>query len=76
MRPNNDDWFESFCSKIVPCYVPNKSEIFSCYTLSVCLHHILTNNFNLSELQLAISFRKSIAFGLDNISPLYNEQHT
>lgn len=33
-------------------------------------HHVLTNNFNLSELQLAISSRKSIVSGLDNISPL------
>jgi potassium voltage-gated channel Eag-related subfamily H protein 8 len=70
MRPNNDDWFESFCSKIASCYVPSKSEIFPSYIPSVFLHHVITNNFNLSELQLVISSRKSIASRLDNISPL------
>jgi len=70
VRPDNDDWLESFCSKIAPCYVPNYSEIFPCYSPSVRPDHVLTNNFNISELQLAISSRKSIASGLDNISPL------
>ena len=66
MRPDNDDWFESFCSKITPCYVPNQFELSPCYSLFVCLPHVLTNNFNLIELQLAIFSRKSIASGLDN----------
>jgi len=70
LRPDNDVWFESFCSKIAPYYVSNKSEIFPCYTPSDCLHYVLTNNFNLLELQLAISSRKSIVSGPNNISPL------
>lgn len=49
LRPDNDVWFESFCSKIAPYYISNKSEIFPCYTPSDCLHYVLTNNFNLSE---------------------------
>jgi hypothetical protein len=32
--------------------------------------HVPTNNFNITELNFAISSRKSIASGLDNISPI------
>lgn len=69
-RPDNEDWFEVFCSKIAPCYVPTKSESLPRYDHDVSPTHILTNNFSMSELNYAISSRKSTASGLDNISPV------
>ncbi|VVC38710.1 Hypothetical protein CINCED_3A004318 [Cinara cedri] len=27
-RPHNDSWFDNFCCKEVPCYVPSLSEAF------------------------------------------------
>lgn len=56
--------------RIVPCYVPDKSKSSPCFTRSGFFPYVLTNNFNMSKLQLTIFSRKSIAFGLDNISPL------
>lgn len=70
-RPTNDDWFHDFCSKVAACYVPASSEIYpSLYPPQLPLLHILTNPFTLSELNYAISSRRSIASELDNISPL------
>ncbi|KAL4127071.1 hypothetical protein QTP88_011269 [Uroleucon formosanum] len=69
-RPDNEDWFDVFCSKIAPCYVPTKSESLPRYEHDVSPTHILTNNFSMSELNYAISSRKSTASGLDNISPV------
>ncbi|KAE9543493.1 hypothetical protein AGLY_002293 [Aphis glycines] len=69
-RPENDDWFDTFCSKVAPCYVPSVSESCSTFFSQFSLPHVLTNNFIMFELNLAISSRKSIASGLDNISPL------
>ncbi|KAL4082906.1 hypothetical protein QTP88_029560 [Uroleucon formosanum] len=69
----NDDWFEDFCAKVAPCYVPSESEsspsLIELSTISPpdhCLNLPLTQD----ELFAAINSRKSIASGLDNISPL------
>jgi ribonuclease HI len=69
-RPINDDWFNDFCSKVAPCYVPAISE--ACPTLYPQTHlsHVLNNPFTKLELNYAISSRRSSASGLDNISPL------
>jgi len=69
-RPKNDDWFDTFCSKVAACYVPSESESCTTFFSQISLLHVLTNNFTMSELNLAISSRKSTASGLDNISPL------
>jgi len=66
----NDDWFDDFCSKIAPCYIPSDSEIVPCYNHYVSPTHVLTNDFNMSELTYAIASRKFTASGLDNISPV------
>lgn len=50
--------------------MPSESDIFPRYDLRVSPTHILTNNFIMSELTLAITSRKSTASGLDNISPV------
>ncbi|KAL4142166.1 hypothetical protein QTP88_004679 [Uroleucon formosanum] len=68
-RPDNDDWFDVFCSKVAPCYVPIESETIPLHYLHTPQSHVLTNKFIMSELKFAISSRKSIAPGLDNISP-------
>ena len=70
IRPDNDDWFDSFCSKVTPGYVPSISEICPPYHSQSSPSHVLTNVFNMSELNLTISSRKSITSGLDNISPI------
>lgn len=67
-RPDNDDWFNDFCSKIAPCYVPSESEICLRYNYTVFSTYVIMNNFNISE--LTITSRKSTASGLDNISPV------
>ncbi|VVC41574.1 Endonuclease/exonuclease/phosphatase [Cinara cedri] len=69
-RPENNDWFDNFCSKVSPCHVPTESEIRPRRCPLLAHSHILTNSFTLSELKFAISSRKSIAPGLDNISPI------
>jgi len=68
--PDNDDWFDSFCFKVAPCYVPSKSEVCPSDHSLHSPPHVLTNIFTMSELNLAISSRKSTASGLDNISPI------
>jgi hypothetical protein len=68
-HPDNDDWFNSFCSKVAPCYVPSISEYCPPDHSQNSPSHVLTNVFNMSELNLAISSRKFTASGLDNISP-------
>jgi len=65
-RPTNNDWFHDFCFKVAICYVPTLSEVFP----SVHPQIPLTNPFTISELNCAIFSRRSIACGLDNISPL------
>ncbi|KAL4112254.1 hypothetical protein QTP88_016075 [Uroleucon formosanum] len=69
-RPTNDDWFHDFCSKVVTCYVPTASEVYPSFYPQLPLPHILTNPFTITELNHAISSRRSIASGLYNISPL------
>ncbi|KAL4150005.1 hypothetical protein QTP88_003854 [Uroleucon formosanum] len=69
-RPTNDDWFHDFCSKVATCYVPTASEVYPSFYPQLPLLHILTNPFTITELNHAISSRRSIASGLDNISPL------
>ncbi|VVC38002.1 Endonuclease/exonuclease/phosphatase [Cinara cedri] len=69
-RPENDDWFDNFCSKASPCHVPTESEIRPRRYPLLAHSHVLTNSFTLSELMFAISSWKSIAPGLDNISPV------
>jgi len=54
-RPDNDDWFDDFCSKIAPYYVLSDSEIAPCYIHYVSPTHVLTNDFNVSELTYAIA---------------------
>lgn len=73
IRPLNDDWFDDFSSKVAPSYAPSETES-SPHLLSNtpsfpsdhCLNLPLTHN----ELTFAINSRKSIASGLDQISPL------
>ena len=67
-RPINDDWFNNFCSKVAPSYVPNFSEACPMFSPQAPLPHVLTNPFTIVELNYAISSRRSIASGLDNIS--------
>ncbi|KAL4104053.1 hypothetical protein QTP88_019366 [Uroleucon formosanum] len=31
----NDDWFDNFCSKVAPCYVPSASEIYQIITPNI-----------------------------------------
>ncbi|KAL4091657.1 hypothetical protein QTP88_026314 [Uroleucon formosanum] len=69
-RPTNDDWFHDFCLKVATCYVPTASEVYPSFYPQLPLPHILTNPFTITELNHAISSRRSIASGLDNISPL------
>ncbi|KAL4119211.1 hypothetical protein QTP88_012055 [Uroleucon formosanum] len=69
-RPTNDDWFHDFCSKVATCYVPTASEVYPSFYPQLPLPHILTNPFTITELNHAISSRRSIASELDNISPL------
>ncbi|KAL4089414.1 hypothetical protein QTP88_024453 [Uroleucon formosanum] len=66
----NDDWFDNFCSKVAPCHVPSASEIYPNYYSQHSPPHVLTNDFSMTELDIAISSRKSTASGLDNISPI------
>ena len=47
-RPDNDDWFDSFCSKVAPCYAPTESETCTPQYPSTSRSHILTNNFTIS----------------------------
>ncbi|KAL4084800.1 hypothetical protein QTP88_027702 [Uroleucon formosanum] len=69
-HPENDDWFDAFCSKVAPSYVPQDTESQPILSSFHSSHHVLTKSFNITELNLAISSRKSIASGLDNISPI------
>ena len=68
--PINDDWFHDFCSKVAPCYVPSAPEALPLFYPHLPLPHVLTNPFTLSELNNAISSRRSSTAGLDYISPL------
>jgi len=71
----NDEWFESFCSKISPPYLPSEFEISSEKLPNITnpqnhrYGHFATL-FSKQELSLAISSRESPTGGLDNISPL------
>ena len=69
-HPDNDDWFDAFCSKVAPSYVPQDTESQPILSSFHSSPHILTKSFTITELNLAISSRKSIASGLDNISPI------
>ncbi|KAL4113880.1 hypothetical protein QTP88_017437 [Uroleucon formosanum] len=66
----NNDWFDNFCSKVAPCHVPSASEIYPNYYSQHSPPHVLTNDFSMTELDIAISSRKSTASGLNNISPI------
>jgi len=71
--PHNDDWFDDFCTKVVPCYIPSKSEsTFYSSTISSLSpsDHCLSLPLSLGELKNAIFSRKSVASGIDCISPL------
>ncbi|KAL4132407.1 hypothetical protein QTP88_009561 [Uroleucon formosanum] len=67
-HPENDDWFDAFCSKVAPSYVPQETESQPIFFSFHSSPHVLTKSFNITKLNLAISSRKSIASGLDNIS--------
>jgi hypothetical protein len=76
-RPHNDVWFNDFCTKVAPCYVPSESKIapnpsinYSHLPSSHCLSLPLT----LNKLNTAISSRKSAASNIDCISPLMLKQ--
>ena len=71
-HPHNDDWFDGFCSKVAPCYVPSETEIpHSNSTINPHFgEHCLSQPISLSELNTAIFSRKSTASGTDLISPL------
>lgn len=56
-RPHNDVWFNDFCTKVAPCYVPSESET----TLNSSVNyshppssHCLSLPLTLSELNIAI----------------------
>jgi hypothetical protein len=66
----NDNWFDNFCSNVAPCHVPTVSEICPNYYSQHSPPYILIHDFIMPELDIAISSRKSTAFGLDNISLL------
>lgn len=69
----NEDWFENFCSKVVPPYVPRANEIefdFPLNYLGDRKSDFLTSPFVLSESSIAINSRRSAASGIDLISPL------
>jgi hypothetical protein len=69
-RPINDDWFDTFWFKVTSCNVPSEDEANQKCTTRPLPLHVLLNPFSLSELIYAISFRRSSASGLENISPL------
>lgn len=72
-RPHNDSWFNDFCCKVAPCYVPSSSEALHNSILpasNTLTNHIISMPITLSELNAAIASRKSIASGPDNISPV------
>lgn len=69
-HPENDDWFDKFCSKVAPCYIPSASDICQNYNSQFSQPHVLTHYFTMSELEIAISSRISTISGLDNISPI------
>lgn len=69
----NEDWFDNFCSKVAPVYVPmfNEVEYIQCANARAQVEdHALTKPFLLIELLNAIYSRKSSASGLDSISPI------
>jgi hypothetical protein len=71
-RPHNDSWFDDFCCKVALCYVPSRSEALHISILPVSntpTTHVIAMPNTLNELNVAIASRKSIASGLDNISP-------
>uniref|UniRef100_A0A2H8TL40 RNA-directed DNA polymerase from mobile element jockey n=2 Tax=Melanaphis sacchari TaxID=742174 RepID=A0A2H8TL40_9HEMI len=74
IRPDNDDWFDAFCAKIAPSYAPSELEASPPYYPLTSHPHVLSNKFTISELKFAIFSRKSIAPGLDNISPALLKQ--
>ncbi|KAF0763903.1 RNA-directed DNA polymerase from mobile element jockey [Aphis craccivora] len=45
-QPDNDDWFDDFCSEIAPFYVPSESKFFPRYVQIISPNHTLTNLFN------------------------------
>lgn len=72
-RPHNDEWFNDFCSKVAPCYVPSEVETnpnFSTTYSQLSPAHCLSLPLTLGELSSAIFSRKSAASGIDCISPL------
>ncbi|KAL4091273.1 hypothetical protein QTP88_025988 [Uroleucon formosanum] len=63
---SNEDWFENFCNKISPAYVPSEAEIspdilFNENQLSNNVLSHFSSPFNRQELSLAIYSRKSPA---------------
>ncbi|KAL4084786.1 hypothetical protein QTP88_027689 [Uroleucon formosanum] len=69
----NEEWFDNFCSKVAPDYVPMFNEIDHFQCANTRAHeevHILTKPFLLVELLNAINSRRSPASGLDSISSI------
>jgi len=67
--PENDNWFDAFCTKVAPYHIPSKSEACPVYFSQTSPRHVLTNKFNTTKLNSAIFSRKSIASSPDNIWP-------
>ena len=69
----NEDWFDKFCSKVAPDYIPIYNEVEfmqRANTRADKENHILTKHLLLIKLQNAINSRKSLASGLDFISSI------
>jgi len=70
-RLYNDDWFDDFCSKVDPCYVPSVSGSFHTILMNASQFsrdHCFNLPLTFDELNLAIHSRKSITPSINNIS--------
>lgn len=73
---HNKDWFSGFCSKVTSHYVPtldeaNLNSILNDYPIDSSSNStFLIDPLLLSELEIANNSRRSVAAGMDQISPL------
>lgn len=68
--PSNVNGFYAFCSKVTPWSIPLEIEVGLFDHFYTLYHYVLTNYFNMTELNLTIYSRKFTASDLDNISPV------